>query len=95
MGLLGCSRTSNALAAELRQLGTVRRLISPRQWHYVHIGEWRKTCPDAIAWASPGVRRRARARHIDVHFDHQLEPAPPEVWSAEIDQALLPGGIFK
>ena len=83
------------LATELRQLGAVRHLVSPNQWHYAHIGEWQKEFPEAIAWASPGVRRRARIRHIEVHFDRDLEPAPPEHWRAEIDQTLVPGGIFK
>ena len=56
---------------------------------------WQRAYPDAVAWASPGVRERARARHIDVHFDRDLEAAPPEEWCAELDQTLVPGGIFK
>ena len=84
-----------ALAAELRTLGSVRHLISPNQWHYAHIGEWQRAFPDAITWASPGVRRRARARHVDVRFDRDLEPFPPEEWAADIDQILIPGGIFR
>ena len=83
------------LAAEVQTMGTVRHLISPNQWHYAHLGEWQKVFPEAIAWASPGVRQRARARHIDVHFDRDLEAAPPEEWRREIDQTLVPGGIFK
>jgi hypothetical protein len=83
------------LAAELRRLGTVRHLISPNQWHYAHIGEWQRAFPDAIAWASPGVRRRARARCVDVNFTRELEAQPPAEWQAEIDQTLVPGGIFK
>lgn len=84
-----------ALAAELRTLGTVRHLVSPNQWHYAHIGEWQTAFPDAVTWASPGVRRRARARHVDVRFDRDLEPFPPDEWRADIAQTLVPGGIFK
>jgi len=84
-----------SLAAELNRLGAVRYLISPNQWHYAHIGEWQRAYPDAVAWASPGVRERARARHIDVYFERNLEAAPPEEWRAELDQTLVPGGIFK
>ena len=84
-----------ALASRLQSMGTVRHLISPNQWHYAHIGEWQRAFPDAVAWASPGVRQRARARHIDVHFDRDLELFPPEEWCGEIDQVLVPGGIFK
>jgi hypothetical protein len=76
-------------------MGTVRHLISPNQWHYAHIGEWQKAFPEAVAWASPGVRRRARARHIDVHFSRELEEQPPQEWRDEIDHTLVPGGIFK
>jgi uncharacterized protein DUF4336 len=83
------------VAAELRGMGTVRHLISPNQWHYAHIGEWQRAFPDAIAWASPGVRRRAKARRIEVDFTRELETEPPAEWRGEIDQTLVPGGIFR
>lgn len=83
------------LAFELRRMGTVRHLISPNQWHYAHIGEWQRAFPEAVAWASPGVRRRARARHNEVHFARELEERAPMEWRDEIDQALVPGGIFR
>ena len=82
-------------AVEVQRLGTVRHLISPNQWHYAHIGEWQKAFPKAVAWASPGVRRRATARHIKAHFTRDLEEHPPGEWRDEIDQTLIPGGIFK
>jgi hypothetical protein len=83
------------LAAALQTMGTVRHLISPNQWHYAHIGEWQRAFPDTIAWASPGVRRRAHARHIEVDFTRELGAEPPKEWRDEIDQTLVPGGIFK
>ncbi len=82
------------LADELKGLGRVRHLVSPNQFHYAHIAEWAKAFPDTIAWASPGVRQRARARHIDVVFTKDLNAAPPEEWSDELDQTLFPGGYF-
>jgi hypothetical protein len=45
--------------------------------------------------ASPGVRNRARARHVDVYFTRDLEASPPEEWGREIDQTLFPSGYFK
>ena len=84
-----------SLAAELQRMGSIRHLISPNQWHYAHIGEWQRAFPQAIAWASPGVRRRARARHIDVHFTRELSEEPPAEWRGEVDQTLVPAGIFK
>jgi hypothetical protein len=83
------------LARQLERLGTVRHLVSPNQFHYAHIGEWAKTYPDAITWASPRVRKRARARHVNVDFTRDLDAAAPEEWRGEIDQTLFPGGYFK
>jgi hypothetical protein len=51
--------------------------------------------PAAIAWASPRVRERARARHVDIGFTRDLGATPPEEWQREIDQTLFPGGYFK
>src|SRR5262249_38786851 len=83
------------LANELLGLGAVRHLISPNQFHYAHIGEWAKAFPNAVSWASPRVRKRARARHVDVDFTRDLDASPPEEWGREIDQTLFPGGYFK
>ena len=83
------------LVDELRSLGTVRHLVSPNQFHYAHIGKWEKAFPDAISWASPGVRRRARARRADIRFTRDLDVRPAEEWLAEMDQLLFPGGYFK
>jgi hypothetical protein len=83
------------LAKELRGLGTIRHLVSPNQFHYAHIGEWAREFPDAITWASPRVRRRARARHVNVTFAGDLDASAPEEWHEEIDQLLVPGGYFK
>jgi hypothetical protein len=83
------------LATELREVGWVRHLVSPNQFHYAHIGEWAKAFPETISWASPGVRRRARARHVAVNFRRDLDVGAPEEWRREIDQVLFPGGYFK
>jgi hypothetical protein len=83
------------LADELEHLGTVRHLISPNQFHYAHIGEWLKAFPDAVAWASPGVRRRSRARHVEIRFGRDLDLDLPDEWRNELDQTLFPGGYFK
>ena len=66
------------LAKELQGLGTMRHLVSPNQFHYAHIGEWARAFPDAISWASPGVRQRARARRVDIHFTRDLSASAPE-----------------
>lgn len=51
--------------------------------------------PDAVTWASPRVRERARARHVDIDFARDLTASPSDDWRGEIDQTLFPGGYFK
>jgi hypothetical protein len=84
-----------ALARELQQIGEIRHLVSPNQFHYAHIEEWSRAFPNSITWASPLVRQRARARHIEVTFARDLDFDPPEEWRQDIDQTLFPGGYFK
>lgn len=88
-------RFERRLADEIEKLGRVRHLISPNQFHYAHIGEWADAFPDAIAWASPRVRQRARARRLNIRFARDLDTAPPEEWREDLDQTLFPGGYFK
>lgn len=83
------------LAKELRGLGTIRHLVSPNQFHYAHIGEWARAFPRTTSWASPRVRRRARARHVDIDFTRDLDTSAPKEWRGEIDQLLFPGAYFK
>ena len=83
------------LAAQLQRMGRIRHLISPNQWHYAHVGEWQRAFPEAIAWGSFAAARRAGARHIDVQFTRMLDADAPEEWRGEIDQTVMPGGIFK
>jgi hypothetical protein len=82
------------LAGRLQSMGRIRHLVSPNQFHYAHIGEWSGVFPDAVTWASPGVRARARARGIDVQFKRDLGALAPVEWRDEIEQTVVPGGIF-
>lgn len=82
------------LAADLKSIGTIRHLVSPNKLHYAHIEEWSRAFPDAIAWASPGVRERARKQGIDVHFDRDLGDDAPEAWSGQIDQTIVRGAFM-
>ena len=88
-------RFDEKLARELQGLGRIRHLVSPNQFHYAHIGEWARAFSETITWASPRVRRRARARHVDIDFTRDLDSDAPEDWCRDIDQLLFPGGYFK
>jgi Domain of unknown function (DUF4336) len=82
------------LAGRLQSMGRIRHLVSPNQFHYAHIGEWSRAFPDAVTWASPGARVRARTRGIDVQFLSDLGAEAPGEWRDEIEQTVVPGGIF-
>ncbi len=81
----------DALFAALDALGPVRHLVSPNLLHYAHIAAWKRRYPQAVAWASPGVRRRAASQRIDVEFDVDLDDEPPAAWRDSIDQLLFRG----
>jgi Domain of unknown function (DUF4336) len=83
-----------ALARQLSSMGRVHHLVSPNQFHYAHIGEWSRAFPEAITWASPHARERARARGTEVQFKKDLSTQAPDEWRNEIDQTTIPGGIF-
>lgn len=89
------TRFDATLARQLGDLGRIRHLVSPNQFHYAHIGEWQQALPDVVAWASPGVRARSKARHVQVHFDRDLDASAPAAWAEDLDQVLFPGGYFK
>ena len=87
-GTLWCHSSiapDDGLFVEIDALGPVRHLVSPNLLHYASIAAWKRRYPDALAWASPGVRRRAASQKIAVAFDADLADAPPEAWTGEID----------
>lgn len=72
-------------------LGPVRHLLSPNKLHYAHIAAWKRRYPQAIAWASPGVRERAASQRIEVAFDAELADVPPAAWAGTLDQLRFKG----
>lgn len=61
-GGLWCHSPVEPVPELLRQidaLGEVRHLVSPNKIHYAHIAAWKRHYPQALAWASSGVRERA------------------------------------
>ena len=80
-----------ALFAAIDALGPVRHLVSPNKLHYAHIAAWKQRYPDAIAWASPGVRERAASQRIEVAFEADLGDAAEPAWIAELDQLHFRG----
>jgi len=82
------------LRSQIDALGLVRHLVSPNKLHYVHMPAWKATYPEAVAWASPGVRRRAASQHVEVSFDRDLLDEPDEAWREDLGQLVFRGSRF-
>ncbi len=78
-----------SLKSEIDALGPVRHLVSPNKIHNLHIRAWGTAYPEAVKWASPGVRKR-----VDYAFDRDLGEAPDPAWAAEVDQRIAHGSRF-
>jgi hypothetical protein len=83
-----------ALLAEVDALGPVEHLVSPNRFHYASIAAWKARYPRAVAWASPGVRERARSQGLAVTFDADLGDAPPAAWAGQLAQHVFRGSRF-
>lgn len=83
-----------ALTSELRAaidaLGDVRFLVTPTCLHYVALPAWRAAYPEAVLYAAPGSR--TRAKHIA--FDADLTDEAPPAWAGQVDQALMHGNAI-
>lgn len=82
------------LKAQIDSLGSLRHLISPNKIHYAHIAAWASAYPEAVTWASPGVRDRAAQQKIEVSFDADLDDAPPRQWGSDLAQLIFRGSRF-
>ncbi len=83
-----------ALAQALLEMGPIRHLVSPNKIHYAHIKAWKDAFPEAVAWASPGVRERARSQGNSVRFDKNLGKEAPEAWCGDLLQTVIPGSFL-
>lgn len=81
---------SEELRTAVDALGDVRYLIAPNSLHHLFLGEWRRAYPAARLYAAPGLRRRRK----DLQFHGDLDDAPPDEWSEEIDQVLMRGNLI-
>jgi len=82
------------LARVLEELGVIRHLVSPSKIHYAGIESWHRHYPNALSWASPGVRERARGQNITVTFDRDIPEGAPADWAVEMDQLRIKGSAY-
>lgn len=84
-------RLTEALTRDIAAMGRVAHLISPNWIHYAYIGDWAAAFPEAIAWASPGVKERAAEHVPGSRFDRDLGEGPPAEWEGQIDHIIVHG----
>jgi hypothetical protein len=83
------------LKKQIDKLGVVKYLISPNKIHYWYLDEMQKLYPDAVTYANPGVRERAKKFKKSIVFHKDLEMLNyDETWLQEIEMEILQGSRF-
>lgn len=86
------TRFAPSVLRELEALGPVRHLVAPNIAHWTFLKEWQRHCPDATTWAAPNLRRRLQVKASGVRLDRDLGEQPPDDWSGDFHQTVIPGG---
>ncbi|WP_339952279.1 DUF4336 domain-containing protein [uncultured Albimonas sp.] len=82
-------RLLRAIEAE----GPIRHLVAPSLSHWSHLADWAAAVPEATVWAPAALRRRRGPRREGLRVDRDLERAPPDDWSVEMDQLPIHGAL--
>jgi hypothetical protein len=86
------TRFNAELRRQIETLGPIRHLVAPNIAHWTHLKDWQVGCPAAKTSAAPNLRQRPQVRKEGLRLDRDLTDEPPEEWSAEIEQIVVPGG---
>ena len=86
------TRLTPGLRSEIDALGAVGNLVAPNSAHWMHLEAWQRGYLNATTWAAPGLRDRKAVKDAGVRLDSDLSDTPPDAWTDEIDQIVVPGG---
>jgi hypothetical protein len=86
------TRLAPGLRAEIDALGRIGHLVAPNSAHWMHLQAWQRGYLNATTWAAPGLRDRKAVKEAGVRLDSDLSDTPPDAWTDEIDQIIVPGG---
>lgn len=81
---------TDALAAQVRALGTVRWLVAPNPIHYWWLPDWQRAFAGAQPWLARGVRKRAGKR-IDFPCRRLGAEGAAYPWAGQIDTLPIHG----
>jgi hypothetical protein len=80
---------TDTLCEAVRDIGTVRYIVSPNKIHHLFLAQWSRRFPEARLYAPPGLARRKP----QIRFDAVLGDSPDPAWAAEIDQVIFRGSL--
>lgn len=75
------------LTHEVAELGTVKAIIAPGDYHYFYASSAQRAFPDARTFICPGVEKKVPG----LEFDEVLDDSAPALWSDEMSQVLIRG----
>jgi hypothetical protein len=75
------------LARAVSNLGPVKAIIAPGNFHHLHVPSCQAAYPRAKTYACPGVEKRAPK----LHYDELLTDEAPALWAGDLSQVLLRG----
>jgi hypothetical protein len=78
------------LESEVRELGTVRHLVSPNKLHHLFLGQWQTAFPEARLWGTASTIAKCKT----LTFQGSLADEPPADWAGQIDQFYFPNSVF-
>ena len=78
---------SEDIIADIKQLGTVRYVVAPNQFHYLFITDFLTHFPDATLIAAPTLSRK----HPKLPITHTLDPNVSFSWQSELPFVLING----
>jgi len=85
------TRFNAELRRQIETLGPIRHLVAPNIAHWTHLKDWQVGCPAAETSAAPNLRQRTQVQKEGLRLDRDLMDEPPEEWSGEIEQIVVPG----
>ena len=71
---------------ELNQLGIVEHIVAPNCFHHLYASRAKQLFPDAMLWASPGLRDKRN----DINFDAVINEQQPD-WGNTVEFRFIAG----
>ena len=80
-------KISEPVKSEIDEVGVVRFIVAPGNYHHLFVTDFQKEYPDAETFLCPGLERK----RPDIRFDWILGNKPDHRWAHAIDQVLVQG----